>query len=205
MNQGATRWACIAESDRMMSGTSGSGNCGNRCHRNSRDRALTVHDGTSSSAADKLDRSTVELVTVSVGNAYGASCRTQLGTNDAKLAREAIGFIDRVICVFEDHAALAFEVRADDEIKIEVWHRNPLPSSNCTESNLSLVGSSITTLLVTSDCGRLLRFGTATAPSRALRRGTCASLGCSSLPVKIVLDSKKRAPPSSDGQRSVER
>ena len=166
-------------------------------------RALTVHDRTISSAAGKLDRSTVELVTVSVGNAHGTSCRTQLGTNDAKLAREAVSFIDRVICVFEDHAALVFEVRADDEIKIEVWHWSPLPSSNCTESNLSLVGSLITTLILTSDCGRLLRFGTATASSRAHQRDTCASLGCSSLSVKVVLNSKKRAASSSD-QRSVE-
>src|SRR5260370_34469873 len=71
---------------------------------------------------DKVDRSTVELVTVSVGDAHGTSPRTQLGTNDAKLAREAISFIDRVFCVFEDHAALVFEICADNEIKIEVWH-----------------------------------------------------------------------------------
>src|SRR5712675_1785193 len=126
-----------------------------------------VRDGTISSAADKLDWSTVELVTVSVGDAHGTSLGTQLGTNDAKLAREAISFIDRVFRVFEDHAALVFELRADDEIKIEIWHWSPLQSSNRTESNLSLVGSPITTLLLTSDCGRLLRFGTATAPSRA--------------------------------------
>jgi hypothetical protein len=94
-----------------------------------------VRDGTASSAADKLDRSSVELVTLSVGYAHGTSLRTQLGTNDAKLAREAISFIDCAVCVFEDHAALAFELRANDEIKIEVWHWSPLPSSNRTESS----------------------------------------------------------------------
>jgi hypothetical protein len=124
-----------------------------------------------SSAAVKLDRSTVEFVTVPVGDAHGTSCRTKLGTNDAKLAREAIGFIDRVIRVFENHAALAFEVRADDEIKIEVWHWISLPSSNCMDSNLSLAGSPITTLLLNPDCDRLLHVGTATAPSCAHRRG----------------------------------
>src|SRR5262249_47213652 len=90
-----------------------------------------------------------------------------------KLAREAISFIDRVFCVFEDHAALVFKLRTDDEIKIEVWHWSPLPCSNCTESNLSPLGSPITTLLLTSDCGRLLRFGTATAPSRAQATAQC--------------------------------
>src|SRR5205814_6702221 len=135
--------------------------------------------------ADKLDRSTVELVIVAIGNAHGTPCRTQLGTNDAQLAREAISFIDCVICVFEDHAALVFEVRADDEIKIEVWHWSPLPSSNCRESNLSLAGSSVTTLCLTSDCGRLLRFGTAAVPIACASRGTAPSLGCRSLPVKI--------------------
>src|SRR3954470_2810749 len=43
------------------------------------------------------------------------------------------------------------------------------------KSNLSLAGSSVTTLLLTFDCGRLLRFGTATTPSRAHRRVTRAS------------------------------
>src|SRR4029450_5305975 len=93
------------------------------------------------SAAGKLDRSTVEFFTVDVGDANGASSRTQLGTNDAKLAREAISLIDRIFGIFEYHAALAFELRADDEIKIEVWHCIPLPNSNRTESNLSLEGS----------------------------------------------------------------
>ncbi|WP_225671974.1 hypothetical protein [Bradyrhizobium hereditatis] len=106
-------------------------------------------------------------MTVSVGDAHGTSGRTQLGTNDAKLAREAVSFIDRVFRVFEKHAALAFELCADDKIKIEVWHRSPLPSSNHTESNLSLVASFATTLMLKSDCGRLLRFGTVIAPSRA--------------------------------------
>src|SRR5262249_32370710 len=142
-------------------------------HDTSLATVIVVRDGTISSAADKLDRSTVELVTVSVGNAHGTSLGTQLGTNDAKLAREAISFIDRVFCVFEDHAALVFKLRTDDEIKIEVWHWSPLPCSNCTESNLSPLGSPITTLLLTSDCGRLLRFGTATAPSRAQATAQC--------------------------------
>src|SRR5262249_35297754 len=87
--------------------------------------ALTVRDGTTSSAADKLNRRSIELVTLSVGHTHGTSLRTQIGTNDAKLACETIGFIDCAVCVFEDHAALAFELRADDEIKIEVWHWRP--------------------------------------------------------------------------------
>ena len=37
----------------------------------------------------------------------------QLRTNDAKLAREVISLIDCDSCVFEDHAALAFEIFAD--------------------------------------------------------------------------------------------
>src|SRR5262249_30169757 len=50
--------------------------------------ALTLRDRTTSSAADnKLDRRSVELVAVSVGYAHGASLRTQLRTNDAKLVR----------------------------------------------------------------------------------------------------------------------
>src|SRR6266508_4258502 len=73
----------------------------------------------------------------------------------------------------------------------------PLPSSNCKESNLSLVGSLITTLLVMSDCGRLLRFGIATARSRARQRISCASLGCSSLP-EGRSRFEKRGAPSSD-------
>src|SRR6266403_2347188 len=86
---------------------------------------------------DKVDRSTVELVTVCVGNAHGISPREQLRTSDAKLAREAISLIDRDFCVFEDHAALVFEIFADDEIKIEVGHWNHLPSFNCTKTNVS--------------------------------------------------------------------
>jgi hypothetical protein len=61
------------------------------------------------------------------------------------------------------------------------------------ESNLSPLGSIITIPRATSDCGRLLRFGIATASSRAHRRGTCGSLGCSMLPMKIDLDSKTRS------------
>jgi hypothetical protein len=43
----------------------------------------------------------------------------------------------------------------------------PCKVSNPAKSNLSLAGSPITTLFLTSDCSRLLRFGTATARSRA--------------------------------------
>jgi hypothetical protein len=88
-----------------------------------------------SSAADKLYRRSVELLTVSVGYAHGTPLRTQLWTNGAKLACEAISFIDRAVCIFKDHSALAFELRADDEIKIEVRHWSPLPSS--TARNLA--------------------------------------------------------------------
>src|SRR6266403_4211905 len=90
---------------------------------------------------DKVDRSTVELVTVCVGNAHGISPRTQLRTSDTKFAREAISLIDRDFCVFEDHAALVFEIFADDEIKIEVGHLNRLPSFQLYETNLSRLGS----------------------------------------------------------------
>jgi hypothetical protein len=76
----------------------------------------------------RVDRSAVELVTVSVGNAHCTRTRTQLRTNDAKFAREAVSLIDCVLCVFEDHSALAFEIVADNEIEIKVWHWNLLPS-----------------------------------------------------------------------------
>jgi len=148
---------------------------------------------------DRVDWSTVELVTVSIGDAHRTPRGTQLRTDDTKLAREAVSFIDRVLCVFEDHAALVFELRADDEIKIEVWHwRSPCKVSNAAESNPSLAGSPITTLFLTSHCGRLLRFGTATARSRAHRAtSNCGSLGCS-LPMRVVRISTK--PLSSDRQ-----
>jgi hypothetical protein len=71
---------------------------------------------------------------------HGRKCRRnqpQLRTNDAKLAREVISLIDCESCVF---AALAFETFADDEIEIE-WHWNPCQISNCTESNVSPLGS----------------------------------------------------------------
>ena len=58
-------------------------------------------------------------------------------------------------------------LRADDEIKIEVLHWSPLPSSNCSESSRVGLGSPIATLLRQSDCSRLLRFGIANEPSRA--------------------------------------
>src|SRR5258708_20053354 len=77
---------------------------------------------------DKVDRSTVELVTVCVGNAHGISPRTQLRTSDTKFAREAISLIDRDFCPFEDHAALVFVIFPDDENKIDVGHLNRLPT-----------------------------------------------------------------------------
>lgn len=98
--------------------------------------ARIVRDGTISSAAGELDRSSVELVTVTVGDAHGASGGTQLGTNDTKLAREAFSFIDRVFRILEDHTALVFELRTDDEIKIEVWHC-PAPSQVSIALNLT--------------------------------------------------------------------
>ena len=82
-------------------------------------------------------------------------------------SREALSLVDRVFGIFEDHAALAFEFRANDEIKIEVWHCSPLPDSNRRKANLSLAGSFITTLISKSDCSRLLRFGVAAGTSRA--------------------------------------
>ena len=83
--------------------------------------------------ADKLERRAVEFVVVTVGDAHGASRGTQLGSNDAKFAREAVGLVDRIFRIFQDHAALAFELCTDDEIEIEVWHCGPLPSSNLHE------------------------------------------------------------------------
>jgi hypothetical protein len=74
------------------------------------------------------DRSTVKLLAVCVRDAHGTAPRTKLGTDDAKLARNTISLIDRDFCVFEDHAALALEIFANDEIKIEVGHWNRLPS-----------------------------------------------------------------------------
>jgi hypothetical protein len=78
-----------------------------------------------------------------------------------------------------------------------------LPNSNCMESNLSLVGFFITTLLVTSDCGLLLRFGIATAriacaSTRHLRVARLQQPACEGRS-----QFEKRAGPSSDGQRSV--
>jgi len=81
--------------------------------------ALIMCDGAISAAPDKLDRGTVELVTVSVSDAHRTSPRTQLRANDAKLAREVISFIDRVFCICEDHSALVLDVCADDEIKMK--------------------------------------------------------------------------------------
>ena len=75
-----------------------------------------------------VDRNTVEFVTFSVGDAYCVSTRAQLGTNDAKFAREAFSLFDRNFGVFKDHSALAFEIIADDEIEIKVWHWTPCQS-----------------------------------------------------------------------------
>src|SRR5258708_18613507 len=104
--------------------------------RESPRRTPIMRDGMISATRDKADRSTVELLTV-CSNSHGTSPRTQLRTDDAKLARETISLIDRDFCVFEDHATLVFEIFADDEIKIEVWHWNRLPSFNCTKTNVS--------------------------------------------------------------------
>jgi hypothetical protein len=84
-----------------------------------------MRDGTISATRDRVDRSTVELLTIFVSNSHGTSPRTQLRTDDTKLARETISLIDRDFCVFEDHATLVFEIFADDEIKIEVGHLEP--------------------------------------------------------------------------------
>jgi hypothetical protein len=92
---------------------------------------MVMRDGTISATRE---RSTVELPAVCVGNSHGAPPRTQLRTDDAKLARETISLIDRDFRVFEDHAALAFEILADNEIKIEVGHWNHLPSFHLYES-----------------------------------------------------------------------
>ena len=95
--------------------------------RNAR-RTPIMRGGTISATRDKFDRSTVELLAVCVSNSHGTSPRTQLRTDDANLARETISLIDRDFCIFEDHAALVFEIFADDEVEIEVGHLNHLPS-----------------------------------------------------------------------------
>src|SRR5712671_6127350 len=46
--------------------------------------APIMRDGTISATRDKVDRSTVELLTVCVSNSLGTSPRTQLRTDDAK-------------------------------------------------------------------------------------------------------------------------
>jgi hypothetical protein len=72
---------------------------------------------------NEIERSSVELVILYVGNAHGTSYGTELWPNFAKLASEAISFIDSAFCIFEDHAALVLEIRADCEIENEVWHQ----------------------------------------------------------------------------------
>src|SRR5207302_7201689 len=109
-----------------------------------------MRDGTISA----IDRRTVELLTVCVSDSHGTAPRTKLRTDDAKLNRNTISLIDRDFCVFEDHAALVFEIFANDEIKIEVGHWNRLPSFQLYETNLSRLGSLITTLPFTSEFGR---------------------------------------------------
>jgi hypothetical protein len=54
------------------------------------------------------------------------------------------------------------------------------------ESNLSLVGSFITTLLATSDCGHLLRFGIVIAPSRALTMHLQRRSAAARFPSKLI-------------------
>jgi hypothetical protein len=97
-------------------------------------RTPIMRDGTISATRDKADRSTVELLTVCVSDSHGTSSRTQLRTDDAKLARETISLIDRNFCIFEDHTALVFEIFADDEVEIEVGHWNHLPSFQLYEN-----------------------------------------------------------------------
>src|SRR5207302_10743876 len=96
--------------------------------RNALPNAHHARRGRFQPRGDKVDRSTVELLTVCVSDSHGTSPRTQLRTDDAKLARETISLIDRDFCVFEDHATLVFEIFADDEVEIEVGHLNHLPS-----------------------------------------------------------------------------
>src|SRR5271167_4590840 len=68
---------------------------------------------------NRIKRRAVEFRILAVGYANGATPRTQLWTHDRKLGCQAIGFIERDMSVFEDHAALVFELFAYDEIKIE--------------------------------------------------------------------------------------
>src|SRR5271169_1568520 len=75
---------------------------------------------------NRIKRRPVEFPVLAVGNANGATSRTQLWTYDRKLGCQAIGFIERDMSVFEDHAALVFELFAYDEIKIKVGHTNRL-------------------------------------------------------------------------------
>src|SRR6476469_9384874 len=97
-------------------------------------RTPIMREGTISATRDMVDRSTVELLTVCVSDSHGTSPRTQLRTDDAKLARETISLVDRNFCIFEDHTALVFEIFADDEVEIEVGHWNHLPSFQLYEN-----------------------------------------------------------------------
>jgi hypothetical protein len=80
-------------------------------------RTPIMRDGTISATRDKVDWGTVELLTVCVSNSHGTSPRTQLRTDDTKLARETISLIDRDFCIFEDHAALVFEIFAAGDVE----------------------------------------------------------------------------------------
>jgi hypothetical protein len=71
---------------------------------------------------DRIKGSPIEFPVLAVGDANGATPRTQVWTHDRKLACEALGPFERDLSVFEDHAALTLELFVDDEIKMEVGH-----------------------------------------------------------------------------------
>src|SRR6266700_2353128 len=66
---------------------------------------------------DRIERCAIEFSVLVIRYANGATSRTQIRTRDRKLACEALGFFERSLSVFEDHAALAFELFVDDEIE----------------------------------------------------------------------------------------
>jgi hypothetical protein len=80
---------------------------------------------------DRIERSPTEFPVLAVGDPNGASPRSQIWTHDRKLACEAFGPFERALSVFEDHAALTFELFVDDEIKIKVGHANRLQINPC--------------------------------------------------------------------------
>src|ERR1700736_3017530 len=75
---------------------------------------------------NRIEWRAIEFPVFAVGNSNGATSRTEIRTHDRKLACQAIGLVERDICVFQDHAALIFELLAYDEIKIKVGHTNRL-------------------------------------------------------------------------------